>query len=193
MTADQRQAEARTAAVTRIDAAFERYQGRPQPTGDRPDYDRQRADDASTVLCHLIGALEAIVISSEHIRLTPARVAGVVEQAVAAVAPEQQATTPTLKHALTPLYGRVSTAGLEARCGADGPTVVFAADVTCPECKALMAAHGAAPVLHWPSRGLRTTTLCQGQPLTATDFAETKANVTCSRCRARMTKNGAGR
>lgn len=38
----------------------------------------------------------------------------------------------TLRHALTPLYS----------CGADGPTVAFGSDVTCPKCRALMAQDG---------------------------------------------------
>lgn len=57
-------------------------------------------------------------------------------------APAPPAEPVAYKHALTPLYGRVSTVGLEARCGAAGPTVVFAADVTCPECVDLMRADG---------------------------------------------------
>lgn len=44
----------------------------------------------------------------------------------------------------------------------------------------------AAPVLHWPSPGLRTTTQCQGEPLTAEDFAQTEAAVTCPKCRANL-------
>lgn len=45
------------------------------------------------------------------------------------------------------------------------------------------AAADPAP-LHWPSRGLRTTTRCQGEPLTAADFAASEADVTCPACRA---------
>jgi hypothetical protein len=44
----------------------------------------------------------------------------------------------------------------------------------------------AAPVLHWPAPGLRTTTLCQGEPLTAADFAPAAPEVTCSDCRTRL-------
>lgn len=42
------------------------------------------------------------------------------------------------------------------------------------------------PVLHWPAPGLSTTTLCQGEPLTAADFAPTEAEVTCPECRAHL-------
>lgn len=38
--------------------------------------------------------------------------------------------------------------------------------------------------LHWRSRGLRTTTSCQGEPLTAEAFAASEAEVTCLGCRA---------
>jgi hypothetical protein len=38
--------------------------------------------------------------------------------------------------------------------------------------------------LHWPSRGLRTTTSCHGEPLTVESFAAREADVTCPGCRA---------
>lgn len=40
------------------------------------------------------------------------------------------------------------------------------------------------PLLHWPSRGLSTTTSCQGEPLAAESFAASEAEVTCPGCRA---------
>lgn len=57
-------------------------------------------------------------------------------------APASPAEPSTLKHALTPLAGRVSSVGLETRCGVEGTTVVFASDVDCPQCIALMAQDG---------------------------------------------------
>lgn len=199
----------RTAAAARIDAAFERYNARPLDVScDRLEYEQQRADDASTILCHLIGALEAVV-GSDYLEVTAERVAEAVELSVAAVfagadgldalgndeAPAPPAEPVAHKHALPPIDypGRLAGATPGPRCGAQGPTALFAADVTCPKCIALMVADDTARVLHWPARGLRTTTLCQGEPLTSADFAETKADVTCPACLADMAQDGGQR
>lgn len=47
-----------------------------------------------------------------------------------------------------------------------------------------LSVEDATAPLHWPSRGLRTTTSCQGEPLTAEAFAASEAEVTCPGCRA---------
>lgn len=48
------------------------------------------------------------------------------------------------------------------------------------------------PVLHWPSRGLKTTTACQGEPLTPADFAASEPDVTCPGCRALLATQDGG-
>lgn len=48
------------------------------------------------------------------------------------------------------------------------------------------------PVLHWPSRGLKTTTACQGEPLTPASFAAREQDVTCPDCRARLDEQDGG-
>lgn len=53
------------------------------------------------------------------------------------------------------------------------------------------AAEPPAP-LHWPSRGLRTTTSCAGEPLTAEAFAASEAEVTCPACRAALDVESGG-
>lgn len=37
--------------------------------------------------------------------------------------------------------------------------------------------------MHWPAPGLRTTTMCDGEPLGAEAFADRESDVTCPRCR----------
>jgi hypothetical protein len=46
--------------------------------------------------------------------------------------------------------------------------------------------------LHWPARGLDTTTLCQGEPLTREVFAGRESDVTCPHCRALLTPEPTG-
>jgi hypothetical protein len=53
-------------------------------------------------------------------------------------------------------------------------------------------APAAEAVLHWPSPGLRITTWCQGEPLTAESFATSKPDVTCPACRALLADTGGG-
>ena len=38
--------------------------------------------------------------------------------------------------------------------------------------------------MHWPAPGLRTTTMCDGEPLTREAFAVNASDVTCPQCRA---------
>jgi hypothetical protein len=40
------------------------------------------------------------------------------------------------------------------------------------------------PVMHWPARGLRIRTACQGTPLTPESFASREPDVTCPECLA---------
>lgn len=49
-----------------------------------------------------------------------------------------------------------------------------------------------ATPLHWASPGLRTTTSCDGEPLTAEAFAASEAEVTCRACRARLADRSGG-
>lgn len=60
----------------------------------------------------------------------------------------------------------------------------------CPVCDRDQDAAEAA--MHWPALGLRTTTMCDGEPLTADAFAVLEADVTCPRCRALLPAEPAG-
>lgn len=50
----------------------------------------------------------------------------------------------------------------------------------------------AGTAMHWPAPGLRTTTICDGEPLGAEAFAVLESDVTCPRCRALLPAELAG-
>ena len=54
------------------------------------------------------------------------------------------------------------------------------------------AASADGTAMHWPAPGLRTTTMCDGEPLAAGSFAVLESDVTCPRCRAQFPADPAG-
>ena len=109
---------------------------------------------------------------------------------------EDDSAAPELIHALPPISSPWARSGDRGtpRCAGTGPTALFASDVTCPACRALLAVQdrSAEVVTHWHSRGLSITTLCQGEPLTAADFASRASDVTCPGCLALLPEQDGG-
>ena len=173
----------RAAAPDRILAAFSRLLVVVDDGAERAEMPAvRRGSLLSHALSHIAGTLAGQVWGTSA--LATSAVVAVFERAVTST--EQQAADlaqrdrepagPDVAFVIHDLDGTDSGA-----CAPDCSGCAIESDVPEP---------AAAPVLHWPSSGLSTTTLCQGEPLTAADFAEIKADVTCPACLGLMTEEG---
>jgi hypothetical protein len=141
---------ANTTAADRIEAAHDRLLAALTAPQDAPLHVvdavlRRRGDALGNALAQLVGSLSAATTLTGppyNQPLTPDALAELVERVVEyAAADAERAVGAAYLHALPPIDYPGRLAGIEPspRCGAQGRTALFAADVTCPACVADMA------------------------------------------------------